>query len=145
MYLFYFFKKSLLNLLQYCFYVLVFWLGGKWDLSSLTRDWTHTQCTGSQTVDHWITREIPPCTFPLLYPGIHRVPKNLIWFLCMAMTIDNTEGLHVCTLKALWPQQCISLFWSSDFAERLSLGLQDWVSELGLSMIKRCGWEELHG
>ena len=27
-------------------YVLVFWSGGMWDLSSITRDWTHIPCTG---------------------------------------------------------------------------------------------------
>ena len=30
------------DLLQYLFYVLVFWPHGMWDLSSLTRDQTHT-------------------------------------------------------------------------------------------------------
>ena len=37
-----FFFKSLLNLLQYCFYV--YWLWGMWDPNSLTRDWTHISC-----------------------------------------------------------------------------------------------------
>ena len=42
-----FFKKSLLNLLQYClFYVLVFWLRGMWDLSSLTREPAHSTLEG---------------------------------------------------------------------------------------------------
>ena len=30
-----------------------------WKLSSLTRDWTHTPCTGRWILNHWITREIP--------------------------------------------------------------------------------------
>ena len=38
------FLKSLLNFLQYCFYFMFwfFWPWGMQDLSSLTRDWTHT-------------------------------------------------------------------------------------------------------
>ena len=30
-----------------------------WDLSSLTRDGTHTLCTGKQSLNHWIAREVP--------------------------------------------------------------------------------------
>ena len=41
------------------FYVLVFWLRGMWDLSSLTRDRTWTLCIGSQSLNHWTTREVP--------------------------------------------------------------------------------------
>ena len=41
------FKKSLLNLLQYCFsYILVFWLWGTRDVNSLTRDHAHMPCIG---------------------------------------------------------------------------------------------------
>ena len=32
------------------FYVLVFWLRGMWNLSSLTRDRTHTPCIGRQSL-----------------------------------------------------------------------------------------------
>ena len=40
---FFFILKSLLNLLLIApIYVLVFWLGGMWDLSSLTRNRTYT-------------------------------------------------------------------------------------------------------
>ena len=54
------FLQSLLNLLQYClFYVLAFWPQGIWDLSSLTRDWTCTPCTGRRRFNHWTTREVP--------------------------------------------------------------------------------------
>ena len=41
------------------FYVLVFWLWGMWDPSSLTRDRTCTPCTGRQSLTHWFTREVP--------------------------------------------------------------------------------------
>ena len=30
-----------------------------WDLSSLTRDWTHTPCIGRGSLNCWITREVP--------------------------------------------------------------------------------------
>ena len=35
-----------------------FWLRGMWDLSSLTRDWTHATCVGRQSLNHWTTREV---------------------------------------------------------------------------------------
>ena len=41
------------------FYVLVFWPRGMWDLSSLTRDRTHTPCTGRWSLNHWTAREVP--------------------------------------------------------------------------------------
>ena len=64
--LFFFFYqiKSLLNLLQYCFCsVLVFWWCVMWDLSFLTRDWTHTSCMGRQGLNHWTNREVPKISF----------------------------------------------------------------------------------
>ena len=30
-----------------------------WDLSSLTRDWTHVPCIGRWILNHWTTREVP--------------------------------------------------------------------------------------
>ena len=39
------------------FYVLVFWLRGMWDLSSLTRDSTHTPWIGMRSLNPWTTRE----------------------------------------------------------------------------------------
>ena len=41
------------------FYVLVFWLGGMWDLSSPTRDQTRTPCIGRRSLNHWTTKEVP--------------------------------------------------------------------------------------
>ena len=59
------FKKSFLNLLQYCFclYVLVFWPGGMWDPSSLTWDQTCTPYIERWSLDHWAPREVLP-SFP---------------------------------------------------------------------------------
>ena len=66
-----FFFKFLLNLLQYCFccfYVLGFWPWGMWDLSFLTRDWTLTPCIERQSLNHWITREVPRiCALGYIY------------------------------------------------------------------------------
>ena len=45
-------------LLQYVFYVLVFWRPwGMWNLSSLTRDQAH--CTGRHHLNYWMVREVP--------------------------------------------------------------------------------------
>ena len=53
------FLKSLYNLLQYCFCFL-FWFfdRGMCDISSPTRDWTHTPCIGRWSFNHWISREL---------------------------------------------------------------------------------------
>ena len=40
------------------FMFLSFWRRSMWDLSSLTRDGTHTPCTGRRNVNHWATRDI---------------------------------------------------------------------------------------
>ena len=55
------FLKSSLNLLQYCtcFMFSVFGPWGKWDVSSPTRDQTHTPCIGRWSLNHWITRQVP--------------------------------------------------------------------------------------
>ena len=55
------FLKSLFNVLQYClcFMFCFFWTGGIWDLSILTRDWTHAPCIGRQQLNHWTTRDVP--------------------------------------------------------------------------------------
>ena len=62
------------------FYVLVFWWRGMWDLSSPTRDWTHTPCTARQSLNHWTTMEVPNAAISLLeiYPEeiIKQVYKN---------------------------------------------------------------------
>ena len=31
---------------------------GKWDLSSLPKDWTYVSCIGRQILNHWTTREV---------------------------------------------------------------------------------------
>ena len=42
------------------FHILFFyWPWGMWELSSLTRDQTHTPCIGKQNLNHWTTREVP--------------------------------------------------------------------------------------
>ena len=52
-------SKSLLNLLQYCFcFMFDFWLRSMWDLSSQTRDQTHTPCIEGQSLNHWTIREV---------------------------------------------------------------------------------------
>ena len=54
------FSESLLHLLQYCFCFL-FWLFAcrAWDLGFLTRNQTINPCTGSQSLNYWIARNVP--------------------------------------------------------------------------------------
>ena len=55
------FLKSLLNLPQYCFCFLLgfFRPWGIWNLSSLTRDQTHTPWSGKGSLNQWSIREVP--------------------------------------------------------------------------------------
>ena len=55
------FLKSLLNLPQYCFCFLLgfFRPWGIWNLSSLTRDQTHTPWPGKGSLNQWSIREVP--------------------------------------------------------------------------------------
>ena len=42
---------------------LVFWPSGMWDLSSSTRDWTHTPSIGRWHLNLWTSREVPEWCF----------------------------------------------------------------------------------
>ena len=42
----------------FLFYVLVFWTWGLWDLTSPTRDPTHTHYTRKWSLNHWTAREV---------------------------------------------------------------------------------------
>ena len=50
-----------LSHLFFFFNVLLFFFpGGMWDLSSQTKDWTHTPCIGRWNLNYWTTQEAPP-------------------------------------------------------------------------------------
>ena len=60
------FKKSLFVEfvpVLFLFYVLYFWLQGMWNLSSPTRDRTHTSCIRRWSLNHWTYREVLPSYF----------------------------------------------------------------------------------
>ena len=40
-----------------------FWPWGMWDFSSPTRDQICIPCIGKGSLNHWTTREVPPCSF----------------------------------------------------------------------------------
>ena len=61
-------KRTLLSVFVFK-EVLYFWLQSMWDLSSLTRDWTLTPAVVGQSLNHWITREVPrTLVFYLVFP-----------------------------------------------------------------------------
>ena len=54
------FKASVkLFAILFLFYILQYWPRGMWDLSSLTRDWTHTLWNGRLSPNPWTTKEVP--------------------------------------------------------------------------------------
>ena len=48
------------------FYFLAFWPRGMRNLSSLTKDWTHTPCIGGWSLNYWTAREIPRIKFLMM-------------------------------------------------------------------------------
>ena len=79
--LFFFFLKSLLCLLHYCFCFMVFvffWQWGMWNLPSLPRDWAHTPCSGRRSLNHWTTREVPWFPFPIHHKL--QLLESIWWF-----------------------------------------------------------------
>ena len=60
----------------FLFYVfLFFWLQCMCDLSFPTRDWTHTPSPGSQSPNHWPTREVPTQFWWIMFRSIQRSSK----------------------------------------------------------------------
>ena len=74
------------------FYVLVFWPQGMWDLSSPTRDRTHTPCIGRQSLNHWTTSEVP-ALYSLLPVSYHFHYCSFITYLLLSRTIVSVVGV----------------------------------------------------
>ena len=64
--------KFFIEFVTICF-CLVFWPRGMWDLSSPTRDQTHTSCIGRQSLNHWTAREVhlPPFVEEIIFPPLN--------------------------------------------------------------------------
>ena len=60
-----------------------------WDLSSLTRDRTHTPCIGRQSLNHWTTREV------------HKIQDYCVLSLFL-LCIDSIRIYSVSTMLAPW-------------------------------------------
>ena len=97
------------------FYVLVPWLQGKGDLTSLTRDPTHTPCIGRQSLKHWTAREVPasvifgvstwwvpgkpPLTCTMLLQASEQI-LSFIWFI-------NDAAAQMDTRRGVWREECM--------------------------------------
>ena len=78
--------KVFITFLQYCFSFLCFdFLTTRHEgLSSPTRDQTYTLCIGTQSLNHWTTREFPKtCNFDLVV-GLWMTKKDTSgWAKCL--------------------------------------------------------------
>ena len=76
-------QQSVLSLHWSCYNAICFlsWFcgpGGMWDLSFLTRDWTHSPCTRRQSHNPWAASKVPSLLFLFCFVLIFTV---LCWFL----------------------------------------------------------------
>ena len=77
-----FFKVFILfETMLFLSYVIVSWPGDRCDLSSPTRDWTHTHCIGRRSLNHWTTKEAPGDLLLILLGGYLRA--ELLVILCL--------------------------------------------------------------
>ena len=71
-----------------------FWPRGMWDLSFLTRYWTHTPCIGRQSLNHWTTREVAAsiliCAF--LFPATAFITLSRVFLLKICWNLSFTDG-----------------------------------------------------
>ena len=64
---------------------------GMWDLSSLTRDWTHIPCTARWILNHWTAREVPSPTVSLHSVACAADPSPTALPLTLAMSLPLPE------------------------------------------------------
>ena len=91
-------------MLQFLFYVLVFWPWGMWDLSSPARDWICTPCTGKWSLNHWSAREVPALsTYLSIYLSIYVsiIYLSIIIIICL---ISSNPKTHEFILSPQFPQ-----------------------------------------
>ena len=124
------------------FFVLGFCPQGMWDLSSLTRDWNRSLCTGRWSLNHWTSRAVSVELFlEISLPLFHSKGASQV-----AQTVKN--------LPAMWETRVWSLGWeeplekgrathSSVLAWRMP-----WTEEPGglqlLGLQSRTRWNDLH-
>ena len=125
-----------MNLLQYSFCCLCFGLLVSRsvefeDLSSLTRDQTHTPCIGRQRLNHWTAREVPsgghfPQLAQYVVPKTQISPAVVSWVLCVRLALHRitqlwsrgTDKNPSLPLQTSWSLQCRA-GWSSNHRRRL--------------------------
>ena len=80
-------------LFLFCF----FWPGGMWDLSSQTRDPTHTAYIERQTLNHWTTREVLGLSYLFAFRAFSKY-FVLLWGMWITLT---SKGLSLFGWEAL--------------------------------------------
>ena len=107
------FLKSLLDLLQYCFWYMFwfFWPPGLWHLSSLTREWSHSLCTGRRNLNPWNSGEVPIVFRTLPYTlFVHFYPPSLIFSVCFHSKMEYPDRLKSPQMNILSEgQTCLSI------------------------------------
>ena len=76
------------------FYFLFLWPWDMWDLSSLTRYWTHTPCVGRWSLNHGTAREVPLCLF-LIYISLLKMWTKKLFLHRMKMFLQLWMGHFV--------------------------------------------------
>ena len=100
--------KVLLNLLQYCF-CLMLWFFGTEIYGSLTRDRILALCFAKPSLDHRIAKEVPACIFCKIIQSAFTelMPLSHLIF-CLLWTLSNKRNehsaqFHFISLYFIWP------------------------------------------
>ena len=100
------------------FYVLAFWPQGMWDLSCLTRDWTHTPCMGRRSLNHWTTS-----------------PQCLVFYLSCSYRARHWDGFSIYGMKGQkspWPTGTLQKVWAWAGGVKESSEAVSWIQLLSL-------------
>ena len=107
------FLKSLLDLLEYCFWYMFwfFWPPGLWHLSSPTREWSHSPCTGRRNLNPWNSGQVPIVFWTLPYTlFVHFYPPSLIFSVCFHSKMEYPDRLKSPQMNILSEgQMCLSI------------------------------------
>ena len=75
-----------------------FWPQGMWDISSPTRDQTHTPCIGRQSLNHWTAREVPRTSVLTVRQNLVSASSSKTFQTPPTLPLQGRKNNFLCTL-----------------------------------------------